>query len=120
MSKRIAGFKAAHEEYIKVRDAHDKAQHTANELQSSMAVCHRNTQVARAEMYRQAVADGIITKDLIDVLAPNHERNSCDEVKLNNARDGCDRCTMLKALTDPWILNEDVELQLRIVWDLQA
>lgn len=49
-----------------------------------------------ADLRNQAFID-LLTPELIDVLAPDHERSSCSDSNTCNTSRGCTRCNLLEA-----------------------
>ena len=70
------------------------------------------TQDARGQMYTYAFGN-IITKDVIDVLAPHHDDEDCDEEKPEQHEENCTRCFLLYSLTQKWRL-PNVEITVKI------
>ena len=68
-------------------------------------------QTRRSEMYQQAFANGTINKQVIDVLAPNHDSTQCNEESPYSGEERCVRCFLLYALNNPWRL-DDFELSI--------
>lgn len=99
------------------RKAHRVSHEEMASRKAAMEQHEHHMRSVRAELYKQAIKDKIITKEVIDVLIPEHAYDNCSDKNLKRERDGCDRCTLLKALTDPWIIDDDIEILLRVIWD---
>ena len=64
------------------------------------------------ELYQHAFSTGVISKPVINVLAPTHDRNDCsDDDLINGYR--CTRCWLLLALKNPHGICE-VRLQILV------
>jgi homospermidine synthase len=76
-------------------DIADRALREAKEQEEKAAVvvaCARNNALI-----------AVLTPDVIDALAPEHSRTSCDDNSLSNDEHGCARCVLLAAQRDGWI-----------------
>lgn len=64
----------------------------------------------RAEFYRRAFKSKIITRAVVDVLAPTHTARCLDNCPDRDNK--CARCFMLRALDDPYVISNDDVLRV--------
>lgn len=99
-------YRAYQEAAAKHRAVQERARCEVTDARAAELEAHKHWREQRAAFYRRAFKDGIITRAMVDVLAPTHRSARCSDEKQD--RDGCcARCYMLQALADPYIISEE-------------
>lgn len=90
---------AAAEKVEAERRAAEQAAHEAR----LAAEAEREALDAKIQSMRNGALVALLSQDLVDVLAPTHERKRCSDSDTINADGECSRCTLLSALRDGFL-----------------
>jgi hypothetical protein len=81
-------------------DVKDRAQAAIAAADKQIQIAADEYRARRVELCQQAFALGLISRRVIDVLAPVHEQPTCSDGDVRNLP-GCTRCSLLCAMRKP-------------------
>lgn len=91
-----AKWQAEHKRAAEAAESRRSAEAAAREAKLA-AEAERDALAAKVQAARNGALVALLSQDLVDVLAPAHDRRSCSDSDTRNAVGECSRCTLLSA-----------------------
>ena len=98
----MSRLQPAHRAAAEAAEARRAAEAAACEAKIA-AEAERDALDAKIQAVRNGALNALLSQDLVDVLAPTHERKRCSDSDTINADGECSRCTLLSALRDGFL-----------------